>query len=237
MLIFALGAIDGSLIETNQRIEELEQQLGRTCDRALCAGNLGVWPDPNNLDRPTRIHRGPGDFAWLYINNHGMLRKTIFVSGAHEDHKWLYNRWVRNNLMLLPNLTWLPQGAKIHMGMEGVSVTGLGKVFSPKCSPLQSSSTSKHYTKTDLNRACAAGKTDILMTYEGPEGVAFGKTKSEARGITNVMLATHPKLLLHSAYNYYKEYEHCGTKCISLAKGQVLPIEYKDHMFNCLENN
>jgi hypothetical protein len=56
----------------------------------ICAaGDFGVWPDVNRIDKATKKHDGAGDFpAWFAERRHAP-RRTLFIKGNHEDFVWL----------------------------------------------------------------------------------------------------------------------------------------------------
>lgn len=103
-------------------------------------------------------------------------------------------------------------------------VVGLGKVYSPTG---YANGNPKHYNYRDIQRACSAGPTDILLCHEGIQGELYGTKRCEARGIKKIVYATRPKVIFHGLYNYSRKYltmEQIPT--YSLAHGELLAFEW-----------
>ena len=240
MNIFIAGDTHGEITALYERIFKLEERLGITADWVLQTGNLGVWPDPNRIDRATRNHGGDVDFFRYYLESRAVPRPTVFVAGKHEDHRWMNFRFSKGQLELLPNLHWLLNGYRTHISNEeDVSVVGLGKVFSPVS--YISSITPKgkalsHYRKAEIDKACAHGPTDILLCHEAGHGTKLGGRMSVSEGINKLCWALRPKVMIHGHYNESKVYknENTGTPTISLAFGEVRVLKYKDKKFSLL---
>ena len=177
-----------------------------------------------------------GGFPRRYLEQEPVPRPTLFVEGPHEDHAWLQDRAKRGELDLVPGLTWLMNGFSTTIGDADcqLQVTGLGKSYSPAG---YSNGSVKHYTYTDVQRACSAGPTDILLCHEGVEGEVYGNRRCEAKGIKKILYATRPKLLVHGHFNVSRQYEVLGVPAYSLANGEVLPLHFqKSGAFSELDN-
>lgn len=221
--IFAVGEVDGDILSMYYNIFQKEQELDVTCDWIISPGSFGVWPDEKFIDKATRRKSGPGDFFKLYSEQWVAPRQTLFVEGAHEDHVWLARRYSRKDTQVLGNVYNLVNGYKTVIGPR---VVGLGKVFSPKAYNGTPRFGSKYYTKNEVEKACTAGPCDILLTHQGPLNELFGRKKSISEGIKSTLFATRPKVLIHSGYNYSKQYECMNTICFSLAKMEILPMMF-----------
>jgi len=232
MIVFFVGAVNGHIIRLYEEIEAVENKIGYKADWVLCTGSLGTWPDPNRADRPSKGR--VGDFPKLYFDQEPVPRQTIFVAGPHEDHVWLKHRAARQDLDLLPGLTWLMDGYSTVIGTEEYQahVAGLGKVYSP--STYTDSESIKHYTYLDIQRACSGGPCDVFLCHEGMYGEFYGPKKCEARGIKKVIYAIRPKLIIHGHFNYSKSYFTLDTPTISLATGEILPMQYDGEKFKRL---
>jgi len=139
---------------------------------AIGAGDFGIWPDPSRIDRGTRKHNGPGDFANLYLQGFSAPIQTLIVPGIHEDHKWLKHRWDARNLEILGNVHILTNGYHTSIGdlTTNIHVVGIGKTFSPiSYNDRYKKKAYKHYAKNDIKRAAAAQKADILIMYDGSQ--------------------------------------------------------------------
>jgi len=132
MNIIIAGDIHGEISNFYDRILALEDKLDITADWVLQTGNFGVWPDPMRIDRHTR-QRNSVDFFRYYLESKPVPRPTVFIAGKHEDHRWLNFVASRNQLEIIPELSWLLNGYKTHIGNGGqLSLVGMGGVFSPK---------------------------------------------------------------------------------------------------------
>lgn len=113
-----------------------------------------------------------------------------------------------------------------------VAVTGLGKVYSPAG---YENGNPRHYNYKDVQRACSAGPSDILLAHEGIQGELYGTRRCEARGLKKIIYATRPKIVVHGHYNFSKSYlsmEEVPT--YSLANGEILPFNYDGKTFELI---
>lgn len=240
MNIAVVGAVNGAIREMYSAIEDLEIEIGQEIDWVICTGSLGVWPDPERVDRGTRKHGDAGDFAKLYINSDPVPKPTLFISGKHEDHRWLEGRKDKVQMELIPGLHWLVNGYKTTIGTTDVqlTITGLGKVFSPATYSnveLPTRRRVRHYTRREVERACSAGPTDIVLTHEAPLGSVLGKYKSNAKGIASICYATQPKMLITgssmkdmpSTYSTYQNaVRSVHTPTLSMSPRSIIPLGY-----------
>jgi len=234
MNIFIAGDVHGEIESFYERIISLENKLNITADWVLQTGNLGVWPDPLRIDRQTRIHNKV-DFFKYYLESKAVPRPTVFVAGKHEDHRWLNFIASRNQLEVIPDLTWLLNGYKTHIGNGGqISLVGLGKVYSPKYYKLNNSIS--HYTKFEVDKACAHGPTDILITHEAGKKMKIGNRVSDAEGINNLCWALRPKIHIHGHTGISKVYTNSitDTPTISLAFKEIRALHFDGKDFSLI---
>lgn len=190
----------------------------------VCAGDFGVWPDPARMDRASKKHAGK-DFARAYIG--GIILPpipTLVVSGVHDDNEWLKRRQDANNTEILSNVHWLAQGFKTTIGFDvSLRVTGLGKAHSPETySGSFGTRSYRHYTRADIERACASGPTDLLVLYE----------HIDAPGLRNVAFATRPKLILNVEHPNQKQYDNIqGIPIVHLGRQETKLVEWDGHTF------
>jgi hypothetical protein len=235
MIIYLIGAVNGNLKQMYNWINTTAQ-IPQYPDWIICVGSLGCFPDPQRIDRATK-KRGVGDFPELYLHQKNMPINTLFVEGPHEDHLWLDRRARSGYLDVLPNCTLLRNGNKTSIGSveETLDVVGLGKPFSPKVFRDPGANTQKkYYTRSEVERACAAGPVDILVAHEGVYGENYGGRRCEAIGLKKIVYATRPKLIVHGHYNFSRIYKTLDTPTISLANGEVVIMEYKDGKFTSI---
>jgi hypothetical protein len=239
MLIFFTGSIFGQFDKFHESVLHLEKKIGTKVDWILSTGNLGVWPDPVRADRATRKNGGAGDFARYYLNGTAFLRPTLFVAGRHEDHAWLKLKLSRQEMTILYNLHWLVNGySTILQGTEGpMTVVGLGKVFSPSVfNSTGNKNTEGRYYRSEVEKACSQGPTDLFLSHQGPAGAQFGNIKSNSEGVNKIAFAVRPKLFVHGGYNTSKQYRAPMTnvETISLKNGEILPVEWDGKRFSLI---
>lgn len=63
MFISAAGDIHGAMDQLYSDVLAFEESLGLRFDHVL---HVGVWPDPDRIDKATHKHEGAGDFpVWF----------------------------------------------------------------------------------------------------------------------------------------------------------------------------
>jgi hypothetical protein len=163
MLICAAGDIHGAMNRLFEDVLAFEAALGVCFECVLHVGDLGVWPDPNRIDKATKKHDGAGDFpAWL-AERRAAPRKTVFIKGNHEDFVWLDSQ---NDSEVLPGLFYLRNGRTMELG-EGrdvVRVGGVGGCFGPSDFERQSKHlqgyAKRHYTRDEIDTLCKSASVD-----------------------------------------------------------------------------
>lgn len=192
----------------------------------VCAGDFGIFPDPQRMDRAARKHAGT-DFAKRYVGTYAREIKipVLTVAGVHDDNRWLNHRQSVDNTEILSNVHWLAQGYRTVIGFDGppLRVTGMGRAYSESTYNGEGGKRAhRHYTRRDVERACSSGPTDLLVLYE----------HLDAPGIRNIVYATRPKLILNVAHPNRQEYtEIQGTPVISLGRGSSRLIQWKEGAF------
>jgi hypothetical protein len=122
---------------------------------------------------------------------------------------------------VLSNTHWLANGYRTMIGghEEQLRVTGFGKVYSERTFQGQYTSKSKrHYTRTEFEKACSSGPTDVLMLHEAPGNDVTRR----------LIFATRPKIIIHSYYKEKEPYLFMDTPTLALAPGQYIFVEYKE---------
>lgn len=220
MHILLSGAIEGHLKSFYQHASIQHPHW------VVCAGDFGVWPDPQRMDRAAKKHAGK-DFSRAYVG--ALIPQTIptiFVAGVHDDNKWLQDRIHANNTEVLNNVHWLAQGYRTTIGWDtSIRVTGLGRAYSESTFNGELNKRSnRHYTRRDVERACSSGPTDLLIIYE----------HLDAPGIRNLIFATRPKMILTVVHPNRKKYNKIQEiPVISLGRNETKLIEWRDNNF-CL---
>lgn len=218
MRVAVVGSIYGALEETYARLS------GKYIHWILSTGNLGVWPDPVRADRQAR-QTGVGDFLDYLVGKKRIPIPTLMVGGAHEDHVWIQRLIKRGDGELIENIHYLVNGNTTFIDDQETTLTvlGLGGTYSPKPNPGYG-----HYTLKDVQKACAAGPVDIMLSHEAPDGEIFGSHRSEARGLNKICFATQPRVLFHGKYINTKYYQTKQTKtkavCVGTRDYQIFDI-------------
>jgi hypothetical protein len=220
MKILLSGPIEGYLETFYDKAAEQEPHW------VVCAGDYGVWPDPQRMDRAAKKHSAT-DFSRAYVG--ALIPKTLptlLVAGVHDDNRWLQDRIRANNTEVLNNVHWLAQGYRTTIGFEvALNVTGLGRAYSDATYTGNYGKRShRHYTRHDVERACSAGPTDLLVLYE----------HLDAPGIRNIAYATRPKLIVTTSHQNRKVYDEIqGIPVVTLGRQETKLVEWKDNGF-CL---
>lgn len=222
MKLVLAGPIEGQLDKLYDTVDTMPE----VPDWIVCAGDFGIWPDPERLDRGVKTHQGPGDFAKAYVNGYQARHSTLTISGVHEDHKWLKDRFESGNTEILSNIHWLANGYRTVVGDldETIRITGLGKVYSESTYQGKFNAKShRHYTRAEIEKACASGPTDLLVLYEHPN----------KPGIRNVIFATKPKLIIYVQQQSHpkKVWSVQDIPVFALHRGDLAAIEYKENQF------
>ena len=205
------------------KIQEFYNRVGPVSpDWVVCAGDFGVWPDPARMDRAARKHAGR-DFARMYvgIDPVGAAFQTLTIAGVHDDNDWLKQRHDNGSGEILANVHWLAQGYKTEIGWEkAIRVTGLGKAYSDTTyNGRFNIRSSRHYTRSEVDRACASGPTELLVLYE----------HLDSPGLRNIIYATRPKLILNVAHPSRKVYvEVQGTPVIQLGRHETRLVQWDE---------
>lgn len=221
MKLLLIGPLEGHLNKFYKEAMALSPQW------VVCAGDYGVWPDPMRMDRASKKHAGQ-DFSRMYVGADATYAwaSTLLISGVHDDNEWLKKRHdIGNTVILGEHVHWLAQGFKTNIGWElPLRVTGLGKAYSEATYKGQfSQRSSRHYTRSDVERACSSGPTDLLVIYE----------HLDAPGIKNVIYATRPKLILSIAHPNRKKYtEIQQIPVIQLGRGETRLVEWDEQLFS-----
>jgi len=232
MIICAAGDIHGAIDRLYDDVLDFETHLGLAFDHILHVGDFGIWPDPSRIDRATRRHDGAGDFQHWLTNNRAAPWPTTFIKGNHEDFDWLAEREAEDNLEILPGLRYLPNGRRIDLTANDVtiSVGGIGGCFAAADYAKQSSQlvgrARSHYTHDEVERLRAGGSLDLVLLHDAPAGVELakhnragletGRYVSDADGLADVVLATKPRLCFFGHHHTRAEATIGETRCIGL---------------------
>jgi hypothetical protein len=214
------GPVEGRLDAFYERVKD-----SGTC-WAVCAGDFGIYPDPERMDRAARKHNYGTDFSKRYVGVTNKIVKVpvLTIAGVHDDHRFLNHRQSVGNTEILSNTHFLANGYRTSIGWDtAIRVTGLGRAYSEQTYNGQIGSKShRHYTRRDIERGCSSGPTELLVIYE----------HLDAPGIRNLIFATRPKLILgvsHTNQPAHKEIQ--GIPVVQLGRNQCQIVEWVDNSF------
>jgi hypothetical protein len=130
LLVCTAGDTHGNLDLLYELVSRLESALSVTTDLVVQVGDLGVWPDPDNIDGPAMAHDGAGDLHRWIATGSGAPRPTIFIPGNHEDFPFLLSHVGQE---IVPDLHFLPWGEVTTSEARGqtLRIGGLGGCYSP----------------------------------------------------------------------------------------------------------
>ncbi len=226
MNVLFSGSVDGEILDFYSQILEFEKEHKYPVDWIFCVGNFGIWPDPQAIDRGTKISKKTaGDFPYLYLNQWSAPRQTVVIEGIHEDHDWIEKRISTGNLELIPNVALLANGS--HLNIDGVNITGVGKSYSEQVY-LGNRKSNRNYSVQDIANA-AVIPSNIVLTYEPPNDSKIHKYKSIAKGITEILERSGASLHVHST-PYHGVHVTKLAKIISVALGkrQIFPVQIEN---------
>jgi len=238
MIICAAGDAHGALERLYTGVLAFEKDLGVRFSWVLQVGDLGVWPDPERMDRATLRHRGPNDFASWCSEQRPVPRRTLFIKGNHEDCVWLDSR---EDQEVLPGLFFLPNGLRFEAADDAgaLGIVGIGGCFGPSDYGRGSASLQggarRHYTRDEIEAGCSAGSADIVLVHDAPAGVPFGRrlrfggTVSEAVGLDELLRSVRPRVCFFGHHHARLDAEVHGVRCIGLNRvdrpGNLVAVE------------
>lgn len=238
MIVCAAGDTHGAFDWLYEDVLAFEVALNVHFAWILHVGDLGVWPDPERIDRATRRHDGAGDFPAWWAERREAPRKTLFIKGNHDDFVWLD---ARPEPEILPGLFYLSNGQTFDLG--AISVGGIGGCHGPSNYGRRSRSlqgyAKRHYTREDIDKLVASGPIDVLLTHDAPAGVTFERHRrgrnwsSEAAGLDEAIRGARPRVCFFGHHHTRVNSEVAGVPCIGLNKvgmpGNLLAVELAEH--------
>jgi Icc-related predicted phosphoesterase len=215
MRIAFVGDVHGCVLHALGALAALQRQRGIRLDAAIQVGDLGAYPGPERMDRPSRRfaaeNPAQADFFRLLDPAPGLsaaLRRALqqvppvlFVSGNHEDFEWLAHLHEANAASVVPVD---PVGAFRHVVCGHVAVVAgqriafLGRIESPGYMDLDSAA----YTSL---LAADAGSADILVTHDGPHGMCLDWHGLPEGSPKLARLIGHLQPRLHVSGHYHHE--------------------------------
>ncbi len=184
MRIAFVGDIHGRVLHLIALLLEL-QRTGHAIDRVIQVGDFGAYRDAAHLDpaahRFVRENPAELDFLRLLAPDDGLsllLRHAraqlgapvLFLRGNHEDDAWLADRLRERGACQAPIdpfdlFHFVADGSVLELG--GVRLAVLGGAAGDPYGPIDSAA-------CEELSALEPGSLDVLVTHDGPYGVATG---------------------------------------------------------------
>ena len=215
MKIAFIGDVHGCALHALGALLALQRHRGIRLDAAIQVGDLGAYPTPARMDRPSkrfaaenpaqteffRLLDPPPELSAAVRLAREQVPPVLFVSGNHEDFEWLTQLHEAGAASVVPVD---PLGAFRHVACGHVAVVGdqriafLGRIESPGYMDLDSAAYASLL-------AADPGSVDILVTHDGPYGMCRnwqGLTEGSAK---LARLIEHLQPRLHISGHYHHE--------------------------------
>lgn len=248
MIIAVFGDVHGALDRMYLLCKQWETRTGNTIDHVLQIGDIGAFPDKNNVDRATRRHaeRDPTELGTSdYLQ--GLKRAshhTIFIAGNHEDFDFLKEH---ENQTVDPagQMFYLATGRPIELasGDEVVRVVGFGGThpITTKRKKLEAGLGRKYHGPDEAAKLLALTAThfDILLTHDGPAGKELESTHGPAAGspeVAKVIAALQPRFAFFGHYgNPPAPFTVGKTMVIPMNNSAALSVRHRDGAMGILD--
>ncbi len=195
MSFFAvLGDLHGHLTLAYRLLKRWEFETGFTLDAIFQVGDLGAFPPPFRLDKPTKAFYDKGDldelgFVDYYagsdeaneilgagaIESRSITAPMFFIKGNHEDFIYLdeISSGRTSPVAVDPYqmIHYLPNGwcGLVDVGDKTLKIASLGGI-STREGAAGSDSVSPYYTKSDIRHLQAHGNdADLFLSHAYPD--------------------------------------------------------------------
>lgn len=202
MKICLIGDVHGRVFHALLLVNLCQQERQEEYDLIIQVGDLGVWPDPNNVDAATKRFakndRTELDFQFLVDPKEDhrrfleLIREKIsvpilFIRGNHEDSEWLQKR--KGTLIDQFGIFEYVADGDVRE-YKGAKVAFLGGIEGAKVSQ-------DRLDDDAVQRllSLGSGAVDVLITHDAPYGVSTG-FRGQTQGsriITRVATTLRPR--------------------------------------------
>jgi Icc-related predicted phosphoesterase len=183
MLVAVFGDVHGALQSVYHMVRTWETREGKRIEAVLQTGDLGVFPEISNLDRPTSRHAqdDPSELDLLsYLEGKLVAtRPTYFIRGNHEDFDFLskYENRAFDSAGLIIQVNGYMIIAPREASTE-FTILGIGGIEPPSGSNLGVTLETKG-KYIDRKEVCDAltikDRVDVLLTHDGPRGYSVAR--------------------------------------------------------------
>lgn len=205
MTIAIFADLHGRVLQAFQMVARWEKETGRKVDLILQCGDVGIYPDLERLDRPTRkrAEYDRTEIGWhdYFVKPNPIaeeiLSKTdadmICVRGNHEDQAFLDGLEAAAEGPLYPvdcygRVKMLKTGAPFCFEKDGsqLNILGVGRLGHP--TGLRKWDNEIYLQKSEQDRLSRLGniQIDVLLTHDVPQdALRLGFGSEEIRRILN----------------------------------------------------
>lgn len=211
-VIAVFGDVHGQLEGMYELCRSWEDETGQAIAAILQTGDLGIFPDPVNLDRATRRHaeRDPSELgAADYLSGSTIPRvPALFVRGNHEDFDFLI-RFPDGGAVDLHHRLILLESSRpwvLDVGGCRVSVAGLGGIApGPRArSREQPRPGRRYFTEGECRALLGLSRpgVDVLLTHEAPQGRGLrGNADTGAAEVSRAIQQLRPRFHFFGHYH------------------------------------
>jgi len=231
MKIAFVGDVHGCVLHALGALVLLQGRRGIRLDAVIQVGDLGAYPSADRFDGPShrfgRDHPAQGDFFRLLDPSPSLagavrsalehLPPVLFVSGNHEDHDWLAGLHAAAGTEVVPVD---PLGAYRHVScgtvleVAGQRVAFLGLIETAGGMDFDEGAYARLL-------GLPPGSVDILVTHDGPYGLARDRRGGACGSAKLTRLLEHlaPRLHVGGHYHHANGPRHYGpTTSYTLAQ-------------------
>lgn len=194
--VAVFGDVHGHLTLAYRLVKRWEREHGAPIDLILQVGDMGAYPPPYRLDKPTKrfAERDPDELGFATYFEGGdeaeevlgpdapeerrVDAPLVFIRGNHEDFVFLSEIAAGDGAPPYPTdpyakILYLPNGRRFtfRRGPHALSVGALGGISCEGGGP-GDDPVSPFYTAAEARRLRAGGVLDVLLSHEPPLGAA-----------------------------------------------------------------
>lgn len=189
----------------------VEYARKRQCATIVQLGDFGYWE--HTVDGRLFLDRLSKKLVRAGV-------RAYFIDGNHENHPLLWEQYPPDEdgfCEVRPSLYYIPRGHSFTW--DGVKFLGLGGAYSVDVKWRLDEEAWRHAPRTlwwptetltteEVERACAVGKVDVLLSHDCPWGVTlpgiggeFIESNLNRMMVSRVVRETLPDLVLHGHYH------------------------------------
>ena len=186
MKVAVFADVHGRLLLCLKVCARWQRETGEKLDLILQAGDMGTYPDANNLDRATIQHarHDPTElgFSKFFTQRSPQVEKVlreldcnlVYVRGNHEDHQWLDGLEQRASGLIFPvdvyNRIFCLKSGEIYSfkkNDETLHILGIGRIGAGSRSPGSTQPTYiQPYEAKRLFEHKRSTPVDVLLTHD-----------------------------------------------------------------------